>query len=339
MKKAEGTGWGKLYIAGEYAVIHPGHPAVILATQRNIRATIETSDRFHLVSVNNRREIVFDDFDMMDDYWKYALCAISVFYQFLEEKEVDFFPVSISLKSDLDSDDGRKLGLGSSGAVVASIFKGLNQYYEQHLDHLSLFKLCVISQNRLRIGGSYGDLAAAVFGGVIRYTRFADFDIEGSIFRLLQMDWPKLSIEYLDFPFKLNLVVGWTGEPISTQLQIDAVSRFYHDPMYLQWLSQSEKIVDDLVQSKSSDTFLEGIRRYRIWLKKLEEMTHLTIETPLIQAFIDICSSRGGAAKSSGAGGGDCAIAFFSHPVSISDILLSKGIMPLTITIAKREVV
>jgi mevalonate kinase len=45
-----------------------------------------------------------------------------------------YFPVSIITESDLDSDDGRKLGLGSSGAVVASIIKGLNQYYEQTLE-------------------------------------------------------------------------------------------------------------------------------------------------------------------------------------------------------------
>jgi phosphomevalonate kinase len=74
-------------------------------------------------------------------------------------------------------------------------------------------------------------------------------------------------------------------------------------------------------------------------VEKIENLTDLEIETPLINDFIDVCSRNLGVAKSSGAGGGDCAIAFFPHPVTISDILLSIGIMPLTITIAKREVV
>ena len=337
--KAEGIGWGKLYIAGEYAVVHPGHPAVILATQRNIRATVEASNKFCLKSTNNQKEINVEDFNVSDDYWKYALSAISVFYQYLSEKEESFSPVSITLDSNLDGDDGLKLGLGSSGAVVAAIIKGLNHFYNQHLELLSIYKLCVISQRRLQISGSYGDLAAAVFGGVIRYTRFTDIDMSGSIIPLLKTDWPQLSIVYLDFPFKLNLVVGWTGEPISTQSQIEAVSRFYQNQTYVDWLSQSEKIVADVIQSQTSHDFLEGIHRYRMGLKRLEEITQLIIETPLIQTFIDICASHGGEAKSSGAGGGDCAIAFFSHPIDISDILLSKGIVPLTINIAKKEVV
>jgi hypothetical protein len=43
----------------------PGHPAVILATQLNIRATIEDINPICSGKcANNRREIVFDDFDM-----------------------------------------------------------------------------------------------------------------------------------------------------------------------------------------------------------------------------------------------------------------------------------
>jgi phosphomevalonate kinase len=335
--KAEGIGWGKLYVVGEYAVIYPGYPAVILATQRNIRATIEASNRFHLKNENS--QIIFDDLNASDEFWKYAIAAISVFYEFLMENDYPVLPVSITLESDLESEDGRKLGLGSSGAVVAAIIKGLSKYYNQPLDAISIFKLCVISQKRLNVSGSFGDLAAAVFGGIIRYTRFADFDMSGSITQLIESDWPQSSIAYLSFPFELNLVVGWTGEPASTQHRVDWLSKFNDDQAYNHLVSQSEKIVDDLIQSRLVTDFMDCIHRYREWLKRLEEFTHLIIETPRIETFIDICIGYGGAAKSSGAGGGDCAIAFFAHPMNISDILLDKGIVPLTITIAKREVV
>lgn len=336
--KAEGVGWGKLYIVGEYAVVHPGFPAVILATQLKIFATIEESTRFALKSANNSREIVFDDLNVMDEYWKYAISALVVFYDFLKEKGQVVTPVSITVESDLDSSDGRKLGLGSSGAVVAAVIKGLNSFYKQNLSNTAIYKLCVISQRRLYVSGSFGDLAAAVFGGIIRYTRFADFDFSGSVIKSVDSEWPQLSISYLDFPFEFHLAVGWTGEPVLTQSRVDQIRKLSEDVGYRILLNQSGKIVDDLVQSQSVYEFLDCIRLYRSWLKRLEEISHLMIETPLITTFIDICLIHGGAAKSSGAGGGDCAIAFFAHPVSISDILLSKGIMPLTITIAKREV-
>lgn len=336
--KAEGVGWGKLYIVGEYAVVHPGFPAVILATQLKIFATIEESTRFALKSANNSREIVFDDLNVMDEYWKYAISALVVFYDFLKEKGQVVTPVSIKVESDLDSSDGRKLGLGSSGAVVAAVIKGLNSFYKQNLSNTAIYKLCVISQRRLYVSGSFGDLAAAVFGGIIRYTRFADFDFSGSVIKSVDSEWPQLSISYLDFPFEFHLAVGWTGEPVLTQSRVDQIRKLSEDVGYRILLNQSGKIVDDLVQSQSVYEFLDCIRLYRSWLKRLEEISHLMIETPLITTFIDICLIHGGAAKSSGAGGGDSAIAFFAHPVSISDILLSKGIMPLTITIAKREV-
>ncbi len=337
--KAEGIGWGKLYIAGEYAVVHPGHPAIIMATQRCIRVSIESSTQFILKSANSDREIIFDDLSHSDQYWKYAVSALNVFYRLLKEKKRFHSAVSITIESDLDSVDGRKLGLGSSGAITAAIIKGLNRFYLLNLDEISIFKLCVISQSQLKVSGSYGDLAAAIFGGVIRYTRFADLDMSGSISDMIARDWAQLSISYIDFPFKLHWVVGWTGETVSTQSQVDWVYEYRNSEKYALLLNQSKSIVSDMIESVDVKDFLIGIRRYRDWLNQLEILTDLMIETPLIKAFIGVCIQHNGSGKSSGAGGGDCAIAFFPHALDISDILLREGIMPLTITIAKREVV
>jgi phosphomevalonate kinase len=337
--KTNGVGWGKLYIAGEYAVVDPGHPAIIMATQQCIRATIEPSNQFKLINKNNKREISFDDLAVVDEYWKYALSALRVFYQWLEEKGIDYSFVTITIESDLDSEDGRKLGLGSSGAVVAAIIKGLTRYYHLSIDAYSQYKLCVISQTQLQIGGSYGDLAAAVFGGVIRYTRFEHFDMNQSLSDLVVMEWPKLSITYLELPAGLHWVVGWTGIPASTQNQVDKINAFKDEPMYDRLLGQAGQIVDDMTKCHTALEFMKGIHRYRQWLKDLESLTHITIETPLIQSFIELCDKYQGRGKSSGAGGGDCAIAFFPHEVCINDILLSEGIMPLTISIAKREII
>ncbi|MDP2813180.1 MAG: phosphomevalonate kinase [Erysipelotrichaceae bacterium] len=337
--KAEGIGWGKLFLAGEYAVVQPGQPAIILATDRRIRVTIETSHQFCLRNINNQKEFVFDDLNVSDDYWKFAVAALNVFYRLLHEIDYIYSPVSVTVDSNLDSADGRKLGLGSSGAIVAAIIKGLNRFYQLNLDSVAIFKLCVISQSDLKVRGSYGDLAAAIYGGIIRYTRFDEIDMNGSISDLLKNEWLQLSISYLNVPFDLHWVVGWTGEPVSTQNRVDWVNEFRKNEEYIRLLDLSKKIVQDMIHSHDIEGFMFGIRKYRDWLNHLETITKLTIETPQIKLFIEICAQHHGSGKSSGAGGGDCAIAFFPHKVAINDILLSKGIMPLTMQIAKREVV
>jgi mevalonate kinase len=83
--KTEGIGWGKLYIAGEYAVVHPGHPAIILATQRRIRAIIQESTEFSIENINSKAKIVFNDLNHVDEYWKYAISALKVFYRLMAE--------------------------------------------------------------------------------------------------------------------------------------------------------------------------------------------------------------------------------------------------------------
>jgi phosphomevalonate kinase len=280
----------------------------------------------------------FDHLDISDEYWNFAISAIRVFYELLDTRTVEHHPISIRISSDLEHTDGRKLGLGSSGAVTAAIIKGLNAYYHQSLDAISIFKCCVISQLRLNVRGSFGDLAAAVYGGIIRYTRFEDLDVHQSPDQLLKMDWPNLSINYVEIPSDVHWIVGWTQQPASTSAQVEKVSEFISSSEHKQYLDQAKEIVDELTDAKSADQFMEEIVRYRKWLIQLERLTDVQIETQRIKAFINICERHGGVGKSSGAGAGDCALAFFSHPTDIDNELTTEGIIPLTLQAAIREV-
>lgn len=334
--KTEGIGWGKLYIAGEYAVIHPGYPAMILATHRCIRIAVEPSQDFQLR--NQQSEIRFDHLDITDEYWNFAISAIRVFYELLKARNVEYHPISIRITSDLEYTDGRKLGLGSSGAVTAAIIKGLNTYYNQSLDAMSIFKCCAISQLRLNVRGSFGDLAAAVYGGIIRYTRFEEFDIHQPLDQLLKKDWPKLSITHVDVPSDVHWIVGWTQQTASTHSQVEKANEFIQSAKSEKYLDQAKDIVVKLINAENALGFMEEISRYRQWLIQLEKLTDVRIETHRIKAFIDICEKHGGVGKSSGAGGGDCALAFFSHQKDLDNELAIEGIIPLTLQAASREV-
>lgn len=45
MEQAHAKAPGKLYIAGEYAVVEPGHPAVIVAVDRFIDVSLSPSEK------------------------------------------------------------------------------------------------------------------------------------------------------------------------------------------------------------------------------------------------------------------------------------------------------
>ena len=63
-----------------------------------------------------------------------------------------------------------------------------------------------------------------------------------------------------------------------------------------------------------------AIRRNRDLLRGLGELTGTTIETPTLRKLIETAEAHGGAAKTSGAGGGDCGIVLIDPESSVSDI-------------------
>lgn len=124
---------GKLFIAGEYAVVEPGHPAIIVAVDQFVTVTVEeTTDEgsIHLhntaltYSLTRRNgELVLD---IRENPFHYVLAAIHLTEKYAQEqnKELSFYHLKVT--SELDSSNGRKYGLGSSGAVTVGTVKALN---------------------------------------------------------------------------------------------------------------------------------------------------------------------------------------------------------------------
>ncbi|MFT8358034.1 phosphomevalonate kinase [Bifidobacterium aquikefiri] len=366
---ATGRAPGKLYVAGEYAVVEPGHRAIVVAVDRFLDVEVRVShgdssqgslqsNRFTQQSVQWHRSqdtIVVDSADQSG--WGFIINAIRMVEKLAREVGKTLKYCDISVSSGLDDASGKKYGLGSSAAVTVATVQALCSFYNLDIDAMQRYKLAFLAANEVQSSGSGGDIAAGTFHGCIAYSspdrawiaaRNAESSL--SIAQLIHMDWPGLSIEQLPIPTAMKFLVGWTGAPASTPELVANVQHRVHGNTKHQLHAQSGTVVSKTVVSEPvvsktvkahepsahaeqryaafiqrsdacvqsmAEAFGHGdisaiqtqIREARRILLSLTEITGTVVETPALHRLVSIAESHGAAAKSSGAGGGDCGIA------------------------------
>jgi len=327
---------GKLYIAGEYAVVEPGYPAILVALNRFITVSLEKAlDNGSITSYGDmpilwRRE---DDklvLDQRDNRLFYIRKAIETVESYAKElgKDLDFYHLKV--ESDLESPEGKKIGLGSSAAVTVATVDVLCKHYNIDIPKKDLFKLSALSQISLNKDGSCGDIAASVFGGWIGFKTFdTDWVLKekkkSSISNILKKEWPGLWIESLIPPKELELVIGWTGDPASTINLVENVKNAKQSKrdIYEKFLFDSKQTVEDLIKAfreKDIKKIQELISINGKLLSTMGEKLNIQIETSILKELSNIATKYNGYAKSSGAGGGDCGIAVFKGDYDIEGL-------------------
>lgn len=339
---------GKLFIAGEYAVVEPGHPAIIVAVDQFINVTIEGARKNGSIQsaqysdlpirwTRRNGELVLDH---RENPFHYILAAIRLTEKYAQEKDTLLSFYDLKVTSELDNSNGRKYGLGSSGAVTVATVKALNLYYDLKMDRLTQFKIAALAHLAVQGNGSCGDIAASCYGGWLAFSTF-DHDWvlqkqqQWSLTQLLASDWPGLSIRPLTVPKSLRLLIGWTGSPASTSDLVDQVyqSKEAKENAYAQFLENSKTCVNQLIDgflNEDSRTIKKMITENRKLLVELSTLTGVTIETPALKELCDLAETYRGAAKSSGAGGGDCGIVIVDQ---------KTGILPLMSAWEKAEII
>jgi len=333
---------GKLYIAGEYAVVEPGHLAIIAAVDQFINVTIESatengsiqSQQYSDLPIRWTRrdgELVLDH---RENPFHYILAAIRLTERYAKEQGTLLSFYHLKVTSELDNSSGRKYGLGSSGAVTVGTVKALNLFYDLQMDPLMQFKIAALAHLAVQGNGSCGDIAASCFGGWLAFSTFDHKWVKKrqetwQISDLLKSDWPKLSIQPLQSPKNMRLLIGWTGSPASTSDLVDQVNQSKEDKddiqkNYEQFLTDSHRCVKDLMDGFIQDDVTKikkMIRKNRTLLQNLAKVTNVVIETPALKQLCDLAENCGGAAKSSGAGGGDCGIVIADQKTGILPLM------------------
>ncbi|KAB1658969.1 MULTISPECIES: phosphomevalonate kinase [unclassified Pseudoclavibacter] len=349
---------GKLYIAGEYAVVEAGYPAVLIAVDRYVQVRVSpardtghiTSDQYASLSLEWHRR----DNDMVIEPdqtpFDFVLAAIRVVEEAAVGLGASLELYDLDITSELDDDAGRKFGLGSSAAVTVATVRALCEHYRLDLTRMEQLKLALIASIEVQRSGSGGDVAASMFGGWIVYRAFDREWVRAErvarpLTEMLAIDWPGLEVRRVVPPDRLRLVVGWTGSPASTARLVSGVQarKGQRSVHYSHFLAESRSCVTELAEALERDDgvgIAAGIRRNRELLRGLGEHSGITIETPKLQRLIETAEACGGAAKTSGAGGGDCGIVLIDRDADIDGMLAAwerADIRPLNLRVHQPE--
>lgn len=345
---------GKLYLAGEYAVTYPYHSALVFAVNRFLTVEITPSDQekgsFQSISYQekpldwDRPKGTFSLKDDKDDL-KLAVSAILTTEEYLAELGKPLTYYHVRIKSQLDSKNGKKYGLGSSGAVTVGLVQALLDFYQVDYDKETVFKLSVLSQLKIGKEGSFGDIAASTYTGCIHYTCFDKDSIrekllDTSLLALVKEEWPGLHIQTIELEDYLHIGIGWTGSPASTEELIEKMHQENDSDFIMEdFLRKNEENNKELVYHLENGPFEaigKNIQTSRQLLKELGQAHQISIETPLLTQFIEITEKYRAFAKTSGAGGGDCGVALFDCILCkqlVEKEWLANGIKPLDLTI------
>ena len=305
---------GKLYIAGEYSILTPGQTALIQFIPIFMSVEVKEASRTQLSSD------MFDYSVGREPDANYALIqeALNTFEAYCGE-ELPNLDLSITGKLERD---GVKFGIGSSGSVVVLTLKALAAALQKDLSKDLLFKLASYTLLKLGDNGSMGDLACIVYEDLVVYRSFdrvkiAELIDQMTLSELLERNWG-YRIRPVEPVLQALFLVGWTKQAaISKDMVKMAKSRI--SSKYLtetevavqaaikaletgdkNLLKSSLQTVSDQLESLSPDIYVDK-------LKKLKEA----------EQGLDAI------AKSSGAGGGDCGIAFAFDQAS-RDILIGR---------------
>lgn len=410
MTQVQASAPGKLYIAGEYAVVD-GSAAIVAAVNRyvtvkvddeNLPALSPESRKYYGVIVSekeNYKPIFWTRSSdgsveiLGDEKYAYVLAAMRVIDSYASEcfaPNMDRKSYNLHISSELDdAKSGRKYGLGSSAAITVATVRALCKWYGLKPDVPTICKLSLIASSMVKRSGSGGDVAASSCGGWILYRAYNREWLESELgliksgesdfSKLLRKKWPRLEFKRINVSKTLKLLVGWTGSPASSAQLVSSVessvessaeggveggvessvsSEIAHSFTYQDFCDQSEVCVQKLAQSLENFSLKESsleksslkeselnnisacFAQNRELLQKLSALTGTLIETPKLTRLIEDAIFAGIPAKTSGAGGGDCAIALTTiyeknRIESMKSAWENHGIMPLNIEVAQ----
>ena len=276
---------GKLFLVGEYAVLDGG-TAVVAATTRQAVAQ-------YMIGCKPESPLVAESV-------RAAAAAAG-------ERASALPWGSVLVNTEEFSERDTKLGLGSSAAAataaVGAVFEVAGMPVAHNRD--LLFATADAAHRAAQGGlGSGADVAASVYGGVIKFVR---------------PPGAAPTITSLSMPSTLQTVVFWTGHATSTGELVKKVLSFARgkqdlwDGLMRPLKAEADRFVAALLDSNVAGV-ITAAQRYYKGLSDLGDASSVSIVTPAFRQAAEIAEGLGGAAKPSGAGNGDVGVAFFSDP-------------------------
>jgi mevalonate kinase len=284
---------GKMILFGEHAVVF-GKPALALAFDLRVRASVSTSDQY---SVNGH--------PMRPKYHAYISAAL--------DEAWDGPPVGITTRSSIPSGSG----LGSSAAVTVSSMGALLEERGRY-DPVEIARKSFEVEYRVQKRASPTDTSTSVHGqGVLVSPDRGD----QFLWRISKGDkaW---CVHHCHVP-DLTFVVGFTGVHASTGPLVDMVrSRVESEP-------ECGRAVDRI-----GEIVLEGVEAIRradkpalgaLMSENHELLNRLGVGHDSLDRLVEACRGLSYGAKLTGAGGGGSMIALTDQPRKVSEAISRAG--------------
>lgn len=275
---------GKLFLAGEYAVLDGGQ-ALVAAVDRGVTCRVTPGDGLTTPGGDSR-------------FVAAALAAVGA-----PAGQYDF---GLWNPTDLPSKPG--FG-GSAAAVAAACALGLarQQAPDRPLDIDAVARVAVRVHQRVQGGGSGLDVVASVRGGLARYAGPARHELA-----------------------PLPLLAVWSGRSAATGPRVQR---------YLAWSAAARSAFvadsDAVVGSWLADPVAALDAARRLLASQLSQ-AGVDYRTPGLDRIAVLARDHGGAAKPSGAGGGDVAVAVIPDPDArraFSLACAAEGLTPIPVRI------
>jgi phosphomevalonate kinase len=253
---------GKIVLSGEYAVLF-GAPAICMAVDRRAVVGLQPAAECRLRTPGFTGDAPFAVVD-----------AVS---------PGNRPPLEIELDTSAFAEQGNKIGIGSSAALTVALTAGL----EKTTDVLDE---AMRAHARLQgAAGSGVDIAAAVHGGLIRYTQA-----------------PR-SVQRLAWPDGLALRVIWTGMPASTSARLQKLAN-RATQQSCSALLLAAAIVADAWATGDARRIVDEYRPYIGVLREFSVDHDLGIFDAGHDELTDAAMADGLIYKPAGAGGGDIGV-------------------------------
>jgi len=345
---------GKLFISGEWAVLEPKNPAIVVAVKKIIFAKITDSQdkKIHLSLKNYNLKNLKAEFQKGHLRFLRKLKPeekkLLIFAKKAIEVGLGYLGKWKPFKLELWARNKEKIGFGFSAASSVAIIGALLKFNKEKLEKEKIFKLASLShflaQGKL---GSGADIAASVYGGCLACDGVnvnwlkKQVKKEKNLRKIVEMSWPNFYVEKLNLPKELKLLVGWTGRPSSTPELIKKIKRWQKKApktykRIISCISRTTKKMILSFRKKNKKQILNLIKENEKYLKELGEESGTEIVTKKLKVLSEIAERFGGAGKIAGAGGGDCGICFVSSQKSADKIKREwkkNGIIALKIKI------
>jgi phosphomevalonate kinase len=293
---------GKLMISGEYAVLE-GAVAVVASVAARCYArwaADSAADVSAGVGVVSPGEIVGSP--QTATSWREAAQTRGLAEEATGPVHAELFIDASQLRS-----DNLKLGLGSSAAAAAATAGAVLASHGEDLEEPAVrqrvFELALKGHKAVAAQGSGADVAASALGGFVRFQLRAE-----GVPDARPLVWPAQVVTR----------VVWTGKEARTHLFVGAVRAFEaRDPQGFgrvrDALHQQAARFAAAIESASGAEILAAAADYGQSMGELGAKANVSIMTPELAQIATLASTHGGAAKPSGAGGGDVAVAFFTN--------------------------